>query len=88
MLLSALVKYNGAPLQVNGFDWEGGGVVHAESGRLHDHGERVSLRVEPPPGKFASDPALNGDVELSSDLPSLQALDPVVTELIVEVPGT
>ena len=86
--LAELEQMNGRPFPLTGFGWDYGGTIMGweqgalESSLLAGDG-RVILRLSP--GAAGPLPAeVTGDGVIRSDLPALDAVSPVVSEIIVE----
>ena len=84
MTMSELERLNGRPFDIMGFGWDyGGGITNWKGGALsvlNTGTPTIMLRLN------AEDPAPNevlGDKELSSELPILKRLNPVVDRIIV-----
>jgi hypothetical protein len=89
--LRTLERLNGRPFVLAGFDWDyGGTVLDWRGGHLapaHTERCRLIVRVEPSPG--APRDLVNqvvGDRDFSSDHPAMRALNPLVYQLILELP--
>ena len=91
MTMSELERLNGRPFELMGFGWDyGGGISNWKGGALEDLTKStpaITLRLNP------KDPAPNevsGERELSSDMPILKRLNPVVDRIMVtyELPSS
>jgi hypothetical protein len=77
---------NGEPFTVLGFSWDYGGSAGFQSGKLSGlpGGCHLSLTFEPAAESIS--PAVEGDIEISSDLPELREARPQVVELSLGYP--
>jgi hypothetical protein len=89
--LRTLERLNGRPFVLAGFDWDyGGTVLDWRGGHLaptHTEQCRLIVRLEPSPG--ASRDLVDqvvGDRDFSSDHPAMRALNPLVYQIILELP--
>ena len=89
--LRTLERLNGRPFVLAGFDWDyGGTVLDWRGGQLaptHTEHCRLIVRLEPSPG--ASRDLVDqvvGDRDFSSDHPAMRALNPLVYQIILELP--
>jgi hypothetical protein len=84
LALSELERLNGRPFSLTGFGWDyGGTVTDWKSGSLaslRTGTPRIFVRLSP---EREAPAELSGDRELSSDLPAMKRLDPVVDEIVL-----
>jgi hypothetical protein len=97
--LKEIERINGRPFVLMGFDWDyGGTILHGNGGALGELGRQekggilgrtLLLRLEPRGGPQNSPDYIKvkGSREFSSGHPSMQALNPVVYEMIVTFGG-
>jgi hypothetical protein len=89
--LRTLERLNGRPFILAGFDWDyGGTVLDWRGGHLaptHTERCRLIVRLEPSPGSPRSlvDQVV-GDRDFPSDHPAMRALNPLVYQIILELP--
>jgi hypothetical protein len=89
--LRTLERLNGRPFVLTGFDTDyGGTVLDWREGRLAPTASercRLIVRLEPSPGapRNLVDQVV-GDRDVSSDHPAMQALNPLVFQIILELP--
>jgi hypothetical protein len=90
MGLGEVQQLNGEPFGLYGFGWDYGGAASIETGKLADlpggcHlGVTFQPTVELPAGV---DPTpITGDIQINSDLPLLQQVQPKVTDLSISYP--
>lgn len=80
--LNQLEEINGRPFTFYGFEWDYAGLVTDWNG-----GELEGLVIALMPQNFnALDDQVMGDIELQSDLPMVQAIDPVVGSIVISFP--